>query len=247
MQSNLLGLQDEGLVRLAVLDLRGRSLRHHASLRAQAQLLDEAALRLRPGLSLLQLSWHPCEGPALFRCMMGVDVCVCVCVRFWWGFFGGGGGGGGIAGGPSPLSLPQGDQGSCLLGGFFPLCQADVQCTAWACECEHAGATFRMRSCLHVFRVQGLGIEVYIFMLGCDLASHANVCPVRPCGCGQDPALLLLCCEMRATQDLWPDPTIRTAALNKPCSGGTRGLCVTMIEYISVGWGSTLHACHQAA
>ena len=46
-------------MRLGMLDLRGKSLRHHANLAVPAQLLDEASLRLRPGLALLQLSWHP--------------------------------------------------------------------------------------------------------------------------------------------------------------------------------------------
>ena len=74
-------LQDEGLVRLAVLDLRGRSLRHHASLQAPAQLLDEASLRLRPGLSLLQLSWHPCEAPLVLCCVVLCCVVLCCVVR----------------------------------------------------------------------------------------------------------------------------------------------------------------------
>ena len=56
-------MQDEASLRLAVLDLRGKSLRRHSALSVPAWLLDEASLRLRPGLSLLQLSWHPRELP----------------------------------------------------------------------------------------------------------------------------------------------------------------------------------------
>ena len=47
------------MLRLAVLDLRGVSLRRHSMLSVPGWLLDESSLRLRPGLSLLQLNWHP--------------------------------------------------------------------------------------------------------------------------------------------------------------------------------------------